>query len=89
MEKLGLALICSLRGLTRVVPSDGAPYWIDTCGRLGLDQPDEDKIDWYAPDAGNLTYIETTGIGEAADLLQALIDVGLEEAGVVDVGGGR
>jgi hypothetical protein len=86
---MGLALICTRAGVTRVVPGAGTPYWIDSCGRLGLDQPEADKIDWYAPDAGSLTFIETTATGEAADLLQALIDVGLEEAGVVDVGGSR
>ena len=86
VQRIGRALVVQLGGLTRVVPASGDAYWMDAAGRIGRDDPDEDVVHWATIVRGRLVAVESiTTTDDMAELLQRVIDVGLDEAGIVDV----
>jgi hypothetical protein len=94
MEQIGRALVVRSGDLTRIYPGgandNAGAFWMDATGRIGLDDPDEDLTHWHVPGADGMKKVETTITSdEAYDLLQAVIEVGLEEAAIVDVNNPR
>jgi hypothetical protein len=87
-SKTRKALVVQLGSLTRVVPSVGDPYWLDSSrdGEIGRDDPDEDIVHWARVTRGRLAATESvTTTNDMLELLQRVINVGLATAGIVDV----
>ncbi len=84
-KSISRSLIVGRGTLVRVYITGAKPYWLRD-GLIGTDDPDEDVTHWAAVVRGRLSRVKSlTTTNEQLDLLQALIDAGLNEAGIVDV----
>jgi hypothetical protein len=79
------SLVVSQGTLIRVYVAGGTPFWLRD-GLIGVDDEDEDVVHWKRVEDGKVAPVKSVVMtDDMHDLVQAVIDAGLDEAGIIDV----
>jgi hypothetical protein len=82
-KSVSRSLVVSQGTLIRVYVAGGTPFWLRG-DLIGIE--DEDVVHWKRVDGEKLARVKSVVMtDEMHDLVQAVIDAGLDEAGIIDV----